>query len=131
MVWTRVEIHILLVEELEEEVADTRRVLVGDVLVGSADEGATRCLSSPSRLSGTYYTHSMNFWVFSSDAILPFNVREPPEMASEGQPTSAEMSVFPASVAALGLSLTRNWAVQSAAPSMVIPEKKACVLAIT
>ena len=73
----------------------------------------------------------MNFCVFSSDAILPFKVREPPEMASEGHPTSAEMSVFPASVAALGSSFTKNWAVHWAAPSMVTPEKNACVFAMT
>ena len=54
----------------------------------------------------------MNFCVFSSDAILPFNVREPPEIASDGQPTSAEMRVLPAAVAALGSSFTRNWAHQ-------------------
>ena len=41
--------HILLIEELEEEIADTRGVLVGDVLVGGADEGATSIVSSAAK----------------------------------------------------------------------------------
>ena len=41
--------HILLIEELKEEVADTRGVLVSDVLVGSADEGATGVVSSATK----------------------------------------------------------------------------------